>query len=202
MQEIWKDIDGTEGLYQVSNMGGVRSVNCVKTRKDGIKYEVKGKNLKSIRLPSGYMYVNIYVGGRQKRFYVHRLVASAFIQNPDMFDQVNHKDENKQNNCVDNLEWCTSKYNNNYGTHIERSTKSKYSRGHTRIVLLTAPKAFCIFKSVQEAARFTGYSATTVCDYCKSGEMHNGIRFQYMNDVDFLHYFEEKCCYGGMAEGA
>lgn len=111
-EEIWKDIPNYEGLYQVSNLGNVRSLNYNKTKK--IK----------ILTPSfdsyGYHHLVLWKDGKRKGFTVHRLVAEAFIPNPDNLHQINHKDEDKTNNCVDNLEWCSAEYNNNYGTRNVR----------------------------------------------------------------------------------
>lgn len=104
--EIWKDIEGYEGLYQVSNWGRVRSL-----------WFGKEKMLQPVKHKNGYLFVSL---GRKKTISIHRLVAEAFIPNPDNLPQVNHRDENKENNNVDNLEWCDSKYNNNYGTHNKR----------------------------------------------------------------------------------
>ena len=114
--EIWKDIDGYEGYYQVSNMGRV--------------YSVKNKMLLKQHLKRGYLECVLCKNGERKYIQAHRLVAITFIPNPDNLPQVNHKDENKQNNCVSNLEWCTAEYNINYGTRTERSTKSNTDSGH------------------------------------------------------------------------
>lgn len=112
MIEIWKDIKGYEGLYQVSNLGRVKSLGNNKRRKEKI--------LKQVEDGGGYLFVLLCKNGKGKMFKVHRLVAQAFTPNPNNYPQVNHKDENKQNNCVWNLEWCDCKYNINYGTGIER----------------------------------------------------------------------------------
>ena len=99
MEEIWKDIDGYEGLYQVSNLGRVKSFNYNRTGKE--------MNLKPVNTCNGfgYLYVNLNKNGKTRLFYIHRLVAKAFLENPDHKSDVNHKDENKTNNCVENLEW-------------------------------------------------------------------------------------------------
>ena len=120
--EIWKDIEGYEGFYQVSNYGRVKSLNYNRTG--------KAKELKqSINL--GYKYVILYKDNKRKKFLVHRLVAQAFVPNPNEYLEVNHIDENKANNCVWNLEWCTRLYNNNYGTINERISKAKKGKKHT-----------------------------------------------------------------------
>lgn len=105
MQEIWKDIEGYEKLYQVSNLGNVKSLRTNTILKTG-----NGE----------YKKVILCNNGNRKTIAVHRLVAEAFIPNPNNYPQVNHKDENKHNNCIYNLEWCTKEYNENYGTRNNR----------------------------------------------------------------------------------
>ena len=125
--EIWKPIKNWEDLYEVSNFGRVRSKDRVVNR------IVKGKiiptkytgKILSSHLNRGYEYTTLTNYPTKKPVKVHRLVAEAFIPNPDNLPQVNHKDENKENNCVDNLEWCTCEYNVNYGTAKERADKNR-----------------------------------------------------------------------------
>lgn len=122
MCETWKDIPNFEGLYQISNFGRIKSFR--KSRKYKCQEEFILKNSVS---NNGYCQVTLYTGKTRKKFLVHRLVANAFIPNPNNLPQINHKDENPLNNNADNLEWCTAKYNNNYGTAKFRAilTKSK-----------------------------------------------------------------------------
>lgn len=103
MNEIFKDIAGYEGLYQVSNLGNVKSFHKGKERilKPGIEQW-------------GYYHVILCKDGIQQKYRLHRLVAEVFLQNPNNLPEVNHKDENKKNNRVDNLEWCTSSYNKRF----------------------------------------------------------------------------------------
>lgn len=115
MNEIWRDIKGYEGFYKVSNLGKVWSCRSEK--------ELKQKQNKF-----GYMRVNLCVENSNKTHLVHRLVAEAFIPNPDNLPQVNHKDEDKTNNSVGNLEFCNAKYNSNYGTHKDKLKISSTGR--------------------------------------------------------------------------
>lgn len=123
MQEIWKDVKGYEGLYQVSNLGRVRSLDRVVKASYNSTMLKKGKILKQQKNENGYLYVFLTKDKKEKNCRVHRLVAEAFIPNPLKLPQVNHKDENKLNNCVENLEWCDGKYNCNYGTCTERRSE-------------------------------------------------------------------------------
>ena len=123
MQEIWKDIEGYEGLYQVSNKGRVKSLSRLVVRVGKPNYITKEKILKCSELKgTGYPAVKLGSNNNFKSMLVHRLVAQAFIPNPDNLPCVNHKDETRNNNDVRNLEWCTQKYNCNYGTARQRNS--------------------------------------------------------------------------------
>ena len=124
-EEIWRDIEGYEGLYQVSSEGRIKSVERDIICKNGAKKHMKERILKGGLDRNGYPHVGLCDGNKKKTLMVHRLVAEAFITNPDNKPQVNHKDEVKTNNCVDNLEWMTAKENANYGTRTERSAKTQ-----------------------------------------------------------------------------
>lgn len=131
MKEIWKDVDGYDGLYQVSNLGNVRRLSKIITdvSQGGIRKRLfKGRILSQIVVNHGYKSVMLSMNGYVKRYNVHRLVAQAFIPNPDDLPEVNHKDENKQNNRVDNLEWCTGLYNCNYGSRNKKISFLKRER--------------------------------------------------------------------------
>lgn len=132
MEEIWKDIVGYEGFYQVSNLGRVRSLDryIEVTNKRGTLYRrpIKGKLLSLNSTDDDYISVALTKDNITIFPSIHRLVAQAFIPNPDNLPMVNHKDESRTNNCVDNLEWCTAKYNSNYGMRRERISKSLSGR--------------------------------------------------------------------------
>ena len=178
--EIWKDVVGFEGYYQVSNKGNVRSV----VRKDSIGRKCGGRKRKHFCREGGYHEINLYKDGLRKQKLIHRLVAEAFISNPNDFPEVNHKDENKKNNCVENLEWCTSEYNTNYGTLIERLSKK------VRAVNVDTDEVIR-FKSTMEAGR-KGYSQSGVTSACRGvykstngkliggdGHLYRGHRWSY-----------------------
>lgn len=135
MDEIWRDITGYEGYYQVSNLGRVkRLLTRVNSNKGGRTVCEKILCQCSNR---GYMVVHVCMFNKRRKLKVHRLVAEAFLPNPSSLPCVNHKDEDKTNNFVwvnedgavdperSNLEWCTTEYNNNYGTHQQRSAYTR-----------------------------------------------------------------------------
>ena len=122
--EVWKDIEGYEGLYQVSNFGQVKSLPRTIIYKDGRKRIFPEKILKPSKNKNDYLIVKISKNDKQESFYIHQLVAQMFLKNPQNYSCVNHKDENKQNNHVDNLEFCSYSYNNSYGTKPERLSDS------------------------------------------------------------------------------
>lgn len=116
MEEIWKDVVGYEGIYQVSNLGRIKTLNYYgKTNREEIMKFSKRKD--------GYLGVHLSKNGKALTKTVHRIVATAFIPNPDNLEMVNHKDENRANNCVDNLEWCSRSYNQTYS--IDKHPKRK-----------------------------------------------------------------------------
>lgn len=125
MQEIWKDIEGYEGLYQVSNSGKIRSIRYSHINKITIMAFHYNKK--------GYTRVHLTKNKIDKYVSVHRLVANAFIPNPNNYPQVNHIDGNKLNNCVDNLEWCTNKYNFQHALKLGLFDNRLHKKGfHTK----------------------------------------------------------------------
>ena len=158
--EIWKDIKDYENLYQGSNLGRARSLDRWVSSKNGSIRCCKGRILKLSTNKDGYLYVCLWKNGKVKNFLVHRLVAEAFLPNPDNLPQVNHKDENPQNNNVDNLEWCSAQYNTNYGTRNERCSKP--------ILQYTLDGVFVReWESAMQAEREGGFNSGNIAACCK-----------------------------------
>lgn len=152
--EIWKNIKGYEGYYEVSNYGRIKSLK-----------DFRGRNriyiLRQQKNKDGYNRVELHKDGKRKTYMVHRLVAEAFIPNPNNLPFINHKNEfEKDNNKVENLEWCTSKYNVNYGTKIDR-TKEKLN---IKVKCITTEE---IFNSITEASRKYKTYKGRICGCCK-----------------------------------
>lgn len=123
MEETWRDIAGYEGMYQVSNLGRVRSLD--RTDKRGRKWS--GKVLAPIKTKLGYLHIHLLSDGKPETAKIHRLVAESFIPNPDNLPEINHKDENKANNVVTNLEWCDRRYNTTYGKFTHEYISNRVS---------------------------------------------------------------------------
>ena len=118
MKEIWKNLEDTS-FYQISNYGRFRSKDRYVKNGNGKRF-AKGMIIKPVLTTNGYLEYAYTVGNTKKIKLAHRLVAKAFIPNPNNYPQINHKDENIKNNNVNNLEWCTAKYNANYGSRNAR----------------------------------------------------------------------------------
>lgn len=115
--EIWKDIKGYEKLYQISNKGRIKSLERKTFKADKYGQSLllhKEKILTNNIMKSGYSMITLYKSGKPKSYFIHRLVAQAFIPNPNNYKEINHIDKDRKNNNVNNLEWCTRAYNNAY----------------------------------------------------------------------------------------
>lgn len=123
IKEVWKPVKNYEGLYEVSSFGRVKSLSRYMNHKSGGKSLLKERILRQAINKKGYMCVALCKNCHQNSFLVHRLVAEAFIPNPDNLPQVNHRNEIKTDNSILNLEWCDNEYNCNYGRHNEKLAK-------------------------------------------------------------------------------
>ena len=150
-KEIWRDIEGYEGLYQVSDQGRVKSLK----RKDSLGRTIEERILKPVVVGRGYLQVDLYTGGKMKRFYVHRLVCEVFHENPENKPEVNHINEIKTDNRACNLEWCTRIENCNHGTRNERMSKqvSQYTLDGELVK---------VWQSTNEAERQGGFAHSAI----------------------------------------
>ena len=131
---VRKPVRGYEGLYVVDQFARVYGVDRITTVQDnGRIYEktIAGKQMKQSMHPKGYKTVTLTKDGKTNTAYVHRIVAEAFIENPGNLPMVNHKDEDKTNNFVENLEWCSASYNRTYGKGAEKQARKLRGRKHT-----------------------------------------------------------------------
>lgn len=176
-KEIWKDIPGYEGFYQASTEGRVRSVDRIVKKWDGKKL-VKGRILIPSANLGGYLFVELFMDGVGKIKTIHRLVAEAFIPNPDNLQQINHKDENKKNNRVENLEWCSGTYNIGYGTNRERAAQKMRK---SVLVLNRDGSEYGRYPSLGSVSDAVGRCKSAICGYIKNGGVSPiGLIFQYL----------------------
>lgn len=172
MAEIWKDVVGYEGLYEVSNKGRIRSLyrklrNSILTKRSKPYYPHQAKR------HSGHLSIWLYKDGKGKNWLVHRIVALAFIPNPDNLPFINHRDEIPYHNNVENIEWCTAAYNNNYGTVKERMSEALLNRKDLsiKVVRISPDGTRKSYPSMQEAARENNLFQSNIWRCC-NGERH------------------------------
>lgn len=168
MKEEWQDIAGYEGLYQVSNLGRVKSLNYGRTGKE--KILSPGNNW-------GYQMVSLYKNGIRKQFKIHRLVAETFIPNPDNFSQINHRDENRKNNRVNNLEWCSVQYNLTYNNRHIKATRKLAKK----IGCFKDGKLIKVYDAVRDVKK-AGFHDGNVCSALKGRRKSaGGYHWQYLD---------------------
>ena len=176
--EIWCDVKGYEGKYQVSNMGRVKSLNYRCTGKERI--------LKPLKRGNGYLFVLLYQGGKYKECFVHRLVLMTFNPCTDMENlDCNHLDEDKENNNLSNLQWTSHKENINYGTHNARVTE----KNSIPIVQLSLEgKYIRSWKSSMDAERIGGFTNQNITECCKGKrKTHGGYKWMYLSEFMDKH---------------
>lgn len=170
MKEIWKQTT-VHPDYEVSNLGNVRSKDRQLKNRWGL-YTAKGKVLKPFRCGKDRKYYHIEI--KQKGYSVHRLVAEAFISNPENKPQVNHKDEDPSNNRVDNLEWCTNKENCNYGTKMDSYYKP------VKGININNPEEVLYLKSMTEGLKY-GFEIWGISKCCLGKNLtHKGYKWEFL----------------------
>lgn len=180
---MWKDIKGYEGLYQVSNLGRVKSLDRYVNGRIGKQF-IYGRILINCSQVNGYKYVALCKDGNKKTFRIHRLVAQAFISNPYNKLEVNHKDEDIINNLVGNLEWSTPKENANYGTRVKRCSKPQ----QIKVVKLDDElNLIKIYDSCASAGEENNVDSASIIRVCKGRQLHSmGFKWMYYKDYASL----------------
>lgn len=177
MAEVWKDVPGFEGLYQVSDMGRVKSLARVMERTGTWATSQKERILKP-SLCKGYRHVVLCKQGRRQSFAVHRLVALAFVPNPATKPQINHMDGNKENNRPRNLEWVTSSENN---LHRRRVLNGGGGKAPRAVICLDTG---IVYASVTEAAKTMGVDLMSILHACQGRSKSScGCRWAYAEEV-------------------
>ena len=179
MNELWKDVHGFEGLYMISNLGKIKSIDHYVKCNTG-KRLVKGRVLKACDRGNGYPFVTLGKDGKQYNMSIHRMVAIAFVPNPQKYKEVNHIDENKSNFHVENLEWCDRNYNNNHGTRQNRVT----IKNSKKVIQMEGDKVLRIWFSLSDIARELNFSIGNISSCCNgSRPSAYGYVWKYESEV-------------------
>lgn len=170
MVEEWKDIKGYEGIYKISNLGKV--VRIKGSQEHPMKVWNNGR----------YMEIRLSKDGKSTHFTLHRLLAVHFIPNPNNLPFVNHIDENKLNNSINNLEWCTQVYNTNYGEGIKRRVQSRLLSGkgkHPIIVLDELSGIETTYPTIRDCIKSLHITARTIYKYIDTGISYKNKKFNH-----------------------
>jgi hypothetical protein len=182
--EEWRDIEGFEGVYQISSFGRVKSLS----RKNSYGRKIGEKTIKSHEMRGGYLRIVLHKDGSRKSCLIHRLVAKTFVPNPHNLPIINHKDENTNNNMPSNLEWCSNKYNINYGTRNKRLSQSlkkkigQYSKNN---------KLIKMWESATDVKNELGYDDSSIRKCCNNRKNYNsahGFKWVYANNEGSTKY--------------
>lgn len=181
--EIWRDIKGYEGLYQVSNEGRVKALEKTWVSGNNSTKHKKETIIKCYTDNHGYLHLTLSKNGKSKKYLLHRLVADTFIDNPNEYTVVHHKDHNKQNNCLVNLEWVDEDVHRNihnkekselYKGIIPKGNPPKTVYQYTKDKILIS-----IYASSSEAARQTGFSQSCISTHCRDGKLYKNFLWSF-----------------------
>lgn len=176
MKEIWKDIKGYEGLYIVSNLGNIKSLDRLIICRNNHLRKIYGRVLKQFKINSGYYTIKLWTSNKFKQILVHRLVAETFIPNPNCLPEVNHKDGNKENNCINNLEWVTKSENVQHAVNNNLTKNQKFVVSANNKKLKSKPviqydidgNYIATYNSVSEICRLYNYSQGAISNVCRN----------------------------------
>jgi len=185
--ERWLPVVGYEGYYEVSDFGRVRrldryTTDCGKGGASRTRF-IRGGLVSPNLNENGYRHLQLYRDGHKTRVKLHRIIAQAWIPNPDNLPQVNHKDENPNNNHISNLEWCTAKYNSNYGTRKQRLSKilqNSLVRGKPVALIDNKGNIIRTFISASEASRELNIDSSYVAKICRGQNKGTQYKFKYI----------------------
>lgn len=201
MDEIWKDIPGYEGLYQVSNLGKVKSLERTVVSKTNVVKRVHERIKKPVIDEHGYCTVSLYKNNKERILFVHRIVLAAFVGPCPEGMQVNHIDCNPCNNCLTNLEYVTPSENIQHSYKHNRNNNIRSKEFYKKMGQNCYKEVECItdgnkFKSVKEASTFYNISRNVLYNRCKDGECVNGLSFRYVEGnvgLGHKHLLENAC---------
>lgn len=183
IEEVWKPVKGYEGIYEVSNIGRVKSCERIVTRSNGRKINFPEKIMKPSINHKGYEVIDLRKNGKRECGFVHRLVGKAFIKNPDNKKQINHKNGVKRDNNVDNLEWVTNKENviHAYKNNLNNNRNAIESRKR-KVDQLTLENEFIkSYNSIEEAIKVTKINnISAVCRGCRNKA--GGFKWRYSTE--------------------
>lgn len=188
--EEWRPVVGWESLYAVSNLGRVAFLNRT-TRQTQGTYHIKPKLCKFMTTKFGYIQARLWLNNKEKKKYVHRLVADAFIPNPNNYPQIDHIDTDKTNNQVRNLRWCTSTMN--HLNPITRARNSASKKGHPVLIEKMSvpvvrinpkdPTDYKIYESAKKAGEIEGFNWNHISDVCRGvRNKTQGFYWKYLSD--------------------
>ena len=187
IEEVWKDIKGYEGLYQVSNYGRIKSLKRkVYAGRGKMRWQYEKILSENKTNGNGYKIVSLNKEGKSKNKYIHRLVAENFLKNPNNYKYINHKDQNTLNNNVENLEFCTAQYNCTYNNaHIKRGLKFRNNLSNSKKIYQLDEENNIIkeYPSSAEAGRQLGVTESSISACLRGLQKHSaGYKWKYADD--------------------